>query len=111
MFQSLPLGYGGIQTRGNGNGNVNGNVSNSLFGGLEGEGDIISGVTGIFHDGGDHHMNPNGIFEFTTNGNASLSEGKEGKCPKNFVTERQRRQNFNEKYDHLKRLVPSPSKV
>ncbi|KAJ8442533.1 hypothetical protein Cgig2_026475 [Carnegiea gigantea] len=111
MFQSLPLGYGGIQTRSNGNGNGNGNVSNSLFGGLEeGEGDIINGVAGIFHDGGDHHMNPNGIFEFTTNGNACLSEGKEGKCPKNFVTERQRRQNFNDKYNHLRRLVPSPSK-
>ena len=127
MLQPLSEGYTTgmdmIQPRDGGNGN--GSMS-SLFGmcrldynGVQGNMTNGYGISGIYQGGDnpqhqqhhDHHMHGgNGIFEFNS-GNPCLGEGKEGKCPKNFVTERQRRQNFSDKYQHLKSLVPNPSKV
>ncbi|GAB2296063.1 hypothetical protein Dimus_030200 [Dionaea muscipula] len=54
-----------------------------------------------------------GVFEFARDdmGGNCVGKGKDSKCPKNFVTERQRRVNLNDKYQHLKGLVPSPTKV
>nr|WCO08257.1 hypothetical protein [Suaeda aralocaspica] len=108
MFQSLPHHHGfsnGSGMRGNGNignvGNGNGN-STTLFGGLDdGEGNVMNG---IYQEGDHHNMHGNGVFEF------SKGDGKAGKCPKNFVTERQRRQNFNDKYQLLRSLVPNQTK-
>lgn len=122
MLQPLSEGYttgmNMIQPRDLGNGN--GSMS-SLFGmsRLDYNGDqgnmnngygIYQGGDNLHQQHHDHHMHEgNGIFEFNS-GNPCLGEGKEGKCPKNFVTERQRRQNFSDKYQHLKSLVPNPSK-
>ncbi|GMH22335.1 hypothetical protein Nepgr_024178 [Nepenthes gracilis] len=54
----------------------------------------------------------NGVFEFSRDDMAScLGKTKEPKCPKNFVTERQRRVNLNDKYKHLRSLVPNPTKT
>ncbi|CAO2835162.1 unnamed protein product [Amaranthus hypochondriacus] len=99
----VPHGYGnGRGNDGNGNGSGNGN-GNSLFGGLD-EGNTMNGIGGIYQDNGDHLIHGNGVFEF------SKGDGKGGKCPKNFVTERQRRQNFNDKYQLLRSLVPNQTK-
>ncbi|KNA14028.1 hypothetical protein SOVF_111270 [Spinacia oleracea] len=100
--QTLPHGYNNTGRSGNGIlGNGNGN-SSCLFGGLD-DGDQGNTMNGIYQDG-DHLIHGNGVFEF------SKGDGKGGKCPKNFVTERQRRQNFNDKYQHLRSLVPNQTK-
>ncbi|GAB2235366.1 hypothetical protein Droror1_Dr00025790 [Drosera rotundifolia] len=57
-----------------------------------------------------------GMFEFGRNDHDISTGGvgiktKDSKCPKNFVTERQRRVNLNDKYRLLRSLVPSPSKA
>ncbi|XP_021759977.1 transcription factor bHLH91-like [Chenopodium quinoa] len=101
MFhQTLP--HGGGYNTGRGTYGIIGNgSSSSLFGGLDdGEGNTINGI----YQDGDHHIHGNGVFEF------SKGDVNGGKCPKNFVTERQRRQNFNDKYQHLRSLVPNQTK-
>uniref|UniRef100_A0A803MZW2 BHLH domain-containing protein n=1 Tax=Chenopodium quinoa TaxID=63459 RepID=A0A803MZW2_CHEQI len=98
----MTLPHGGGYNTGRGTSGIVGNgSSSSLFGGLDdGERNTINGI----YQDGDHHIHGNGVFEF------SKGDVKGGKCPKNFVTERQRRQNFNDKYQHLRSLVPNQTK-
>ncbi|XP_074280076.1 transcription factor bHLH91-like [Silene latifolia] len=115
MFQSLPHPHGSsiIPTRGNHN-------NGTLFGHMDDNGDgnnvmnmNMNGLGGLYQENGvgEQMMNTNnGMFEFTRGG-GSLDEGKLGKGPKNFVTERQRRQNFNDKYATLRSLIPTPTKA
>ncbi|KAK9749058.1 hypothetical protein RND81_02G099700 [Saponaria officinalis] len=67
----------------------------------------MNGISGIYQENnGEHMMNQNPIFEFTRG-----DDGKMVKSPKNFVTERQRRINFNSKYQQLRSLIPTPTKT
>ncbi|GAB4844209.1 hypothetical protein Ancab_037575 [Ancistrocladus abbreviatus] len=82
--------------------------SSSLFGGSIGM-DEGEGSGGLCQD---IPLGDNGVFEFGRDDMAAcLGKGKESKCPKNFVTERQRRVNLNDKYKHLRSLVPNPTKT
>ncbi|XP_021889514.1 transcription factor bHLH91-like [Carica papaya] len=90
LFQSLPSGYS-LPGR-------------SLFGGADDQRDM-------YHEG-DGASFDNGILEFTRD-MACLGKGREvGKSTaKHFPTEKERRQNLNDKYKALRSLVPNPTKT
>ncbi|XP_059459132.1 transcription factor bHLH91-like [Corylus avellana] len=89
LYQSLPNGYGLPGSRNNA----------SLFcaGGDEREGS------------GDGRQFENGVLEFTRD-KACIGKGKNGKT-KHIVTERQRRQHLNDRFEALRSLVPNPTKI
>lgn len=95
LFQSLPRGYSLPTSSRNG----------SLFGG----GDEIEG-NGIVYQDGDGSQLDNGVLEFNR-GTACVGKGREGKGTKHFATEKQRRDQLNDKYKLLRSLIPSPTKV
>ncbi|XP_054779342.1 transcription factor bHLH10-like [Prosopis cineraria] len=95
LFQSLPRGYSLPTSSRNG----------SLFGG----GDEIEG-NGIVYQDGDGSQLDNGVLEFDR-GTARVSKGRQGKGTKHFATEKQRREQLNGKYNVLRSLIPSPTKM
>ncbi|GMJ14498.1 Basic Helix Loop Helix Protein 91 [Hibiscus trionum] len=67
-----------------------------------------AGVGGLYHDG------DNGIIEFTRDismAGRTKDRDKAGKTTKHFATERERRVHLNDKYQALKTMVPSPTKI
>ncbi|XAR54263.1 hypothetical protein NMG60_11029316, partial [Bertholletia excelsa] len=94
LFQSLPHGYGFGGSR-------------TLFGGLE-EREGSGG--GGFQDGEGRGFD-NGVLEFTREMNCLAKGRSNGKgAAKQFTTEKQRRDDLNDKYNALKSLVPNPTK-
>ncbi|XP_010672071.2 transcription factor bHLH91 [Beta vulgaris subsp. vulgaris] len=90
-----PHGYGYDNTPGRGNGgneHVGNGNSSALFGALE--------------DGNHHYFHGNnGVFEFCK------GDDKVSKSPKSSASEKQRRQNFTDKYTDLKNLIPNQTKT
>ncbi|KAK8484777.1 hypothetical protein V6N13_092475 [Hibiscus sabdariffa] len=67
-----------------------------------------AGVGGLYHDG------DNGMIEFTRDismAGRSKDRDKAGKTTKHFATERERRVHLNDKFQALKTMVPSPTKI
>ncbi|KAK4254617.1 hypothetical protein QN277_009973 [Acacia crassicarpa] len=95
LFQSLPRGYSLPTSSRNG----------SLFGG----GDEIEG-NGIVYQDGDGSQLDNGVLEFDR-GTARVGKGRQAKGTKHFATEKQRREQLNGKYNVLRSLIPSPTKM
>lgn len=125
LFQSLPnggvCGYSNLPLSG----------SSSLFGGgnnievgeTEGDDGNNLGMTMMYceEDGG-HQFgeNDNGVFKFGSEMMADMDgchvkvkmgKRRRGKATKPYTTERDRRSQINHKYDALKKLIPSPTKV
>lgn len=94
LIHSFPHGY-----------NLGGSRSSSLFA----EVDDREASGGLFQDG-DGRSYENGVFEFTADMKC-LGKGRDGKDTKHYTTERQRRVQLNDKYQALRSLVPSPTKV
>ena len=95
LFQSLPRGYSLPTSSRNG----------SLFGG----GDEIEG-NGVLYQDGDGSQLDIGVLEFDR-GTALVAKGRQVKGTKHFTTEKQRREQLNGKFDVLRNLIPSPTKV
>ncbi|KAL4368881.1 hypothetical protein GQ457_05G031580 [Hibiscus cannabinus] len=67
-----------------------------------------AGVGGLYHDG------DNGIIEFTRDismAGRTKDRDKAGKTTKHFATEKERRVHLNDKFQALKTMVPSPTKI
>ncbi|KAK8575532.1 hypothetical protein V6N13_033228 [Hibiscus sabdariffa] len=67
-----------------------------------------AGVGGLYHDG------DNGIIEFTRDismAGRTKDRDKAGKTTKHFATEKERRVHLNDKFQALKKMVPSPTKI
>lgn len=95
LIPSLPHGY-----------DLGSSRNGSLFTGI----DDREESDGLFQDGGDGSRSyENGIFDFTADVKC-IGKKREGKGTKHFATERQRRVQWNEKYQALKNLVPNPTK-
>ncbi|KAF7842929.1 transcription factor bHLH91-like [Senna tora] len=97
LFQSLPRGYSLPTSSRNG----------SIFGGA---GDEIMEGNGIVYQDGDGSQMDNGVLEFNR-GTACVGKGREGKGTKHFATEKQRREQMNDKYQVLRSLIPNPTKA
>ncbi|XP_040990972.1 transcription factor bHLH91-like [Juglans microcarpa x Juglans regia] len=93
--QSLPNGYS-LPCSGNG----------SLFGT---GGDEREGNGGVYKDG-DVRQFENGVLELISRDMGCIGKGRDGET-KHFATERERRQNLNDKYKVLRSLVPKPTKA
>ncbi|KAG2674680.1 hypothetical protein I3760_13G149000 [Carya illinoinensis] len=92
--QSLPNGY-----------SLPGSRNGSLFGT---GGDEREGNAGVYQDG-DVRQFENGVLEFSRD-MGCIGKGRDGET-KHFATERERRQNLNDKYKALRSLVPNPTKA
>ncbi|KAJ4727365.1 putative Transcription factor ICE1 [Melia azedarach] len=94
LFQSIPHGYSLTASRGG---------ANSLFG------DERDTSGALYEDGDGGHFD-NGVLEFTRD-MACIGRGREGgKTTKHYTTERQRREQMNDKFAALRSLVPNPTK-
>lgn len=93
LFQSLPHGL-----------NLPVPMTGSLFARM----DDMDHSRGMFHDV-DGQLLEDGVLEFTAD-MPRMVKGRNGKI-KRFPTERDRRDNLNNKYTTLKSLIPSPKKV
>ncbi|CAK9144831.1 unnamed protein product [Ilex paraguariensis] len=91
LLQSLPHGFNFTDSR-----------IGSLFNGVVDEREASGGV---YQDGDGRHFD-SGVLQFSRD-----MKGRDGKDTKHFVTERQRRENLNDKYKALRNLVPNPTKV
>ncbi|XP_031283823.1 transcription factor bHLH91-like [Pistacia vera] len=90
LFQSIPQGYSLPTSRGG---------ASSLFGDERDS----SGVT-AYQDG------DGGMLEFTRDMACIVRRSETGKKKKPFTTERQRREQWNDKFEALRNMVPSPTK-
>ncbi|KAJ0089248.1 hypothetical protein Patl1_33271 [Pistacia atlantica] len=90
LFQSIPQGYSLPTSRGG---------ASSLFGDERDS----SGVTA--HQDGD-----GGMLEFTRDMACIVRRSDTGQKKKPFTTERQRREQWNDKFEALRNMVPSPTK-
>ncbi|KAJ4950196.1 hypothetical protein NE237_027028 [Protea cynaroides] len=89
LFHSVPHSYGG----------------SSLFGGInEREG------SGRLYEDGDGRQFENSVLDFRIDMNAGLGKGGDARGTHHFVTEKQRREQFTEKYKALGSLIPNPRK-
>ncbi|KAK3001456.1 hypothetical protein RJ639_021771 [Escallonia herrerae] len=95
LFQSLPHGYNLASTTNN---------IASLFGGVEEREAPV-----LYQDGEGSFYDNDDVFEFNREMNF-MAKGKNGKNTKHYVTEKQRRVTWNDKYKVLKELVPNPTK-
>ncbi|KAJ4727364.1 putative Transcription factor ICE1 [Melia azedarach] len=94
LFQSISHGYSLSASRGG---------ANSLFG------DERDTSGALYEDGDGGHFD-NGVLEFTRD-MACIGRGREGgKTTKHYTTERQRREQMNDKFKALRSLVPNPTK-
>uniref|UniRef100_A0A7N0V6Q7 BHLH domain-containing protein n=1 Tax=Kalanchoe fedtschenkoi TaxID=63787 RepID=A0A7N0V6Q7_KALFE len=94
LFQSLPHGF-----------NLPVPMTGSLFARM----DEMERSRGLYHDV-DGHLIDDGVLEFTADMPPQMVKGRNGKL-KPFATERDRRDNLNNKYTTLKSLIPSPKKT
>uniref|UniRef100_A0A803MN21 BHLH domain-containing protein n=2 Tax=Chenopodium quinoa TaxID=63459 RepID=A0A803MN21_CHEQI len=67
----------------------------------------LNGIDGVYQEE-DTQFLGNGILEFRK-GKGKV--GNNNKSPKNSATEKQRRRNFNDKYDYLSKLIPNQTKT
>ncbi|XP_010278769.1 PREDICTED: transcription factor EAT1-like [Nelumbo nucifera] len=94
LFHSLPQNY-----------SFPGSRNDSFFGGL-GEREVAGGV----YQDGDGRQFENPVLDFRRE-MSCLGNGGEAKGANHFATERQRREQLNEKFKALRLLVPNPTKA
>nr|GMC89335.1 transcription factor bHLH91-like [Ipomoea batatas] len=98
LFHSLP--HGGFA--------IGGSSSSSLF---DERDQLVLNNNNVNVNVG-FYQDVNGIgrgFEFTADMN-DLGKNRDGKDPKHFATEKQRRVHFNDKFQALRKLIPNPTK-
>lgn len=108
LLQSLPNGHGGLvgaPAMGTG----------LAYGGMLDEGDASGGLYSTpDHGDGDLDIGgqfENGVLEFSRDISYNMGKGRDGKKgTKHFATEKQRREQLNDKYGALRNLVPNPTK-
>ncbi|KAF9626760.1 hypothetical protein IFM89_039040 [Coptis chinensis] len=95
LFHSLPHNYGLPCSRG----------GPSFFGGMD---EREAGNGSVYQDGEGRQLFDNSVLDFSNM--SGLGKRSEGKGTNHFATERQRREQLNDKYKSLRLLVPHPSK-
>ncbi|XP_042509720.1 transcription factor EAT1-like isoform X2 [Macadamia integrifolia] len=99
LFHSLPHNYNLPASRGTST------TGGSLFGGI----DDREGSGGGLYQDGDGRQFENSVLDFRRD-MAGLGRAGRGRGTHNFSTEKQRREQINEKYMALRALIPNPTK-